>query len=82
VQDIATQWADPHFTARGIRQQATHPINGPEWLYTAPWTMEHNRPEIRASAPLLGQHNDHVFRTLLGLDADHVERLKADGVIA
>ena len=82
VQDIAAQWADPHFTARGIRQQATHPINGPEWLYTAPWTMEHNRPEIRASAPLLGQHNDHVFRTLLGLDADHVERLKADGVIA
>ena len=82
VQDIAAQWADPHFQARGIRQDAHHPLTGPESLYRAPWAMECSRPEIGASAPLLGQHNDYVFETLLGLAPDHVAGLKADGVIA
>ena len=82
VQDIAAQWSDEHFAARGIRQQTVHPITGPELLYRAPWTMERNAPDIQASAPLLGQHNDYVFETLLGLDPERVARLKADGVIA
>ena len=82
VQDIAAQWADPHFQARGIRQDANHPLTGPESLYRAPWAMERSRPEIGGSAPLLGQHNDYVFQTLLGLAPDHVAGLKADGVIA
>ena len=82
VQDIAAQWADPHFAARALRQPATHPLSGPEMLYRTPWNMECSRPEIRASSPLLGQDNDHVFESLLGLDADEVARLKADGVIA
>ena len=82
VQDIPAQWADPHFAARGLRQGVTHPISGPELLYRTPWNMEHSRPEIRASAPLLGQHNAYVFKTLLGIgDADLV-RLQADGVVA
>ena len=82
VQDIAAQWADPHFAARRLRQPTLHPLSGPELLYRTPWNMERSRPEIRASAPLLGQDNDYVFETLLGLDPDHLARLKADGVIA
>jgi crotonobetainyl-CoA:carnitine CoA-transferase CaiB-like acyl-CoA transferase len=82
VQDITAQWSDPHFQARAIRQEAIHPFTGSEFLYQAPWRMERSRPEIQSSAPLLGQHNDYVFETLLGLHADRVARLKADGVIA
>lgn len=82
VQDIAAQWADPHFAARGLRQAVTHPISGPELLYRTPWSMEVDRPEIGASAPLLGQHNDYVFKTLLGLADGDVARLKAAAVIA
>lgn len=82
VQDIAAQWSDPHFHARGIREATVHPISGPEFLYHAPWKMERSRPEIRNSAPLLGQHNDFVFGTLLGLDPERIARLKTDGVIA
>lgn len=82
VQDIAAQWADPQFVARGIRQETTHRLTGTEYLYRTPWTMERNGPQIQASAPLLGEHNDHVFQDLLGLDAQEVAQLKADGVIA
>ena len=82
VQDIAAQWTDPQFAARGLRHRVTHPISGPELLYRTPWNMERSRPEIRASAPLLGQHNDYVFKTLLGLGDDQLARLQADGVVA
>lgn len=82
VQDIPAQRADPGLQARGMRGEANHPITGPESLYRVPWKMERCRPEIRSSAPLLGQHNEYVFQTLLGLDAERVARLVADGVIA
>ena len=82
VQDIAAQWADPQFLSRRVRHEAVHPISGAELLYHAPWAMARNGPEIRASAPLLGQDNDYVFGTLLGLDSDHLARLKTDGVLA
>ncbi|MFN0161589.1 MAG: CoA transferase, partial [Burkholderiales bacterium] len=82
VQDIAAQWADPQFESRGIRQETTHRLTGTEYLYRTPWTMERNGPQIQTSAPLLGEHNDQVFQNLLGLDAQEVAQLKADGVIA
>lgn len=82
VQDIAEQWADPHFAARQIRRDAVHPITGPEQLYCAPWQMEANGPQIGASAPILGAHNDLIFGEVLGLDAQELARLKASGVLS
>ena len=82
VQDVREQWHDPHFSARGVRQTVTHPISGTEQLYRAPWLMSPPRPLIHSSAPLLGEHNDHVFGKLLGLSSDHIAALKAKGVIA
>ncbi len=82
VQDIAAQQDDAQFLARGIRQEAVHPITGTEQLYRTPWCMDASPPRIRASAPMLGQHNDYVFGTLLGMDQQRIEQLKSEGVIA
>ncbi|MBL8381550.1 MAG: CoA transferase [Burkholderiales bacterium] len=82
VQDIAAQWADPQFEARGIRQATTHRLTGAERLYRTPWTMARHPPRIRASAPLLGEHNAQVFCDLLGMAPGEVAQLQADGVIA
>jgi crotonobetainyl-CoA:carnitine CoA-transferase CaiB-like acyl-CoA transferase len=82
VQDVAAQHADPHFEGRGLRVGVTHAINGPERLYRTPWSMEHHRPEMHHSAPLLGQDNAYVFGTLLGLRSSEIERLQTTGVIA
>ena len=39
-----------------------------------PWTMER--------APLLGEHNAQVFRDIVGLGADEIAALEAEGVLA
>jgi crotonobetainyl-CoA:carnitine CoA-transferase CaiB-like acyl-CoA transferase len=82
VLDVPGQWADPHYQARGIRQKVVHPISGEEWLYRAPWRMERHPAQVRRSAPLLGEHNRHVFGTLLGLPDAEIDSLMQSGVIA
>jgi len=37
---------------------------------------------VRRPAPAFGEHNDYVFRTLLGLTEDELVRLKETGIIA
>ena len=82
VQDIAAQQQDPQFVARATRQRAHHAITGEEWLYRTPWVMESDTPQIRASAPLLGQHNNFVFGHILGMSAQEIALLKEEGVLA
>ena len=37
---------------------------------------------INWSGPELGEHNEEVLGAILGLDADAIERLRADGIVA
>jgi crotonobetainyl-CoA:carnitine CoA-transferase CaiB-like acyl-CoA transferase len=37
--------------------------------------------ELRAAAPILGQHNDEVFHGMLGMSAEEIEQLKKESVI-
>ncbi len=43
--------------------------------------LSETMPEIRCPAPTLGQHNDEVYQSLLGLSGEELEALRADGVI-
>ena len=47
----------------------------------APWHMSLTPPIIEHAAPLLGEHNDYVFGTVLGISAAERERLVAERVI-
>lgn len=74
--------ADPHFHARGSFVHIDHPDTG---VYPYPgfmWRFSLTPPAVRSAAPRFAEGNDYVFGRLLGLDADAIERLYAEGVSA
>ena len=43
--------------------------------------MSNTPGSINWSGPALGEHNDEVLGQILGLSADVLDRLRADGII-
>jgi crotonobetainyl-CoA:carnitine CoA-transferase CaiB-like acyl-CoA transferase len=70
-----------HLEARGFFQEVDHPVIGRIKVPFRMWNMSESAAQYRLPAPLLGQHNDEVYRDLMGLDADTVSKLTARGVI-
>jgi len=81
VMNIEDQFLDPHFQERQAYVEIEHPHVGIEWLYGMPWLLSDTPGSVRAAAPLLGEHNEYVFRELLGLPIDEIERLQERQVI-
>ena len=77
--DIGELVHDPHVIKRGAIIQQNHAVAGEINVYRAPWTSAltaKNPP-----APLLGEHNDYVFKTLLGLSDNEIAKLTEQKVI-
>jgi crotonobetainyl-CoA:carnitine CoA-transferase CaiB-like acyl-CoA transferase len=73
---------DPHFQARGFPVDVDHPELGSSFTYPgAPYKLMASPWEIRRRAPMLGEDNQRVYSTELGLTAAELATLKADGVI-
>ena len=75
------QYHDSHFRERGIFVEVNHPRSGREVFYGIPWKLSDTPGEVRASGPLLGQHNEYVFKELLGLSQDDFEQLVEEKII-
>ena len=74
---------DPHL--RGNRNLEAALCNGdyPEvdWLRPA-YRFTNSDIDLRTPPCLFGEHNDYVYRDLLGFDEDTIERLRAAGHVA
>ncbi len=82
VYGLEEQAADPHFRSRGLMARPEHPRIGPVPVFAHPIKLSDTPGEVRATAPMLGEHNAKVFQELLGLSAQEIARLSAEGVIA
>jgi crotonobetainyl-CoA:carnitine CoA-transferase CaiB-like acyl-CoA transferase len=82
VYGLGEQARDPHFKARGLVARPEHPRLGAVPVFAHPIKLADTPGEVRAPAPMLGEHNQKVFRGLLGLSAEEIERLSAEGIIA
>lgn len=76
-QDILT---DPHLRERGMVVTIEHPTRGTITMPGCPVQLTDSPVEARP-APLLGEHNEEVYRELLGLTADTLENLEKEGAV-
>ena len=71
---------DPHIQARGFFGTVTHPVLGVFQQAGSPFMVDGERSGP-SPGPLLGQHNDEVFRGELGLERRELEVLVGEGII-
>ena len=73
--------ADPHFAAREAIVRLVHPQLGELPMQGVFPRLGSTPGRVRRVGPELGEHNDEVYRGLLGLADGEIEELSADGVI-
>ena len=72
---------DAHLNARGTLVELEQQIVGRKPVMRLPYLLNPGPNGRYFPAPLLGEHNDLVFRELLGLSDDAIEDLRASKVI-
>ncbi|MCC6381562.1 MAG: CoA transferase [Dehalococcoidia bacterium] len=82
VLTIPELMADPHLRTRGQWVRQTHADAGTWEVEAPPWLLERTPGSVRLPAPGFAEHNDYVFRELLGLGAEEIDALYAAGVTA
>ena len=72
---------DPHFRARDAIVSVPHPDFGELKMQNVAPKLSETPGSVRSPSPALGQHNDEVYRQLLGLSAERYADLKTAQVI-
>jgi crotonobetainyl-CoA:carnitine CoA-transferase CaiB-like acyl-CoA transferase len=73
---------DPQLEARGWWEEVVPPeVGEPHRFVTAPWRLSASPFRPSTPAPLLGEHNDQVYREILELSADDYAVLRKADVI-
>ncbi|MEM7080738.1 MAG: CoA transferase [Pseudomonadota bacterium] len=78
AEDIAR---DPHYAARDSLIAIDDPEQGPVQMPGVIPKLTGSPGQVRHTGPHLGEHNDEVYQELLGLSADTLEDLAAEGII-
>jgi len=81
VMTTEDQYFNPHFMERQSYIEIEHPLVGVEALYGIPWRLSETPGEIQRPAPNLGEHNEYVFKDLLGMDSKRFDQLVQNKVI-
>jgi formyl-CoA transferase len=72
---------DPHFQAREAIVSVPHPDFGELKMQNVAPKLSRTPGRVRSPSPALGQHNDEIYRDLLGMQADRYAQLQAAKVI-
>lgn len=81
INTLADVFADPQVQARGLKVTVPHPIAGQLPLVASPMKLSATPVDYRLPPPMLGEHTDDILGATLGLDAEAIARLRADGVV-
>jgi crotonobetainyl-CoA:carnitine CoA-transferase CaiB-like acyl-CoA transferase len=72
---------DPQIAHRGHFVRLSHPTFGQTVVEGPRYLLSETPGAVRRAAPMFGQDNEYVLTALLGVDADEVKRLAAEGVL-
>lgn len=78
IKDIET---DPHVIEREMIVSLEHPRLGTIRSPASPFRLSLTPPVYHRAPPLVGEHTAEVLMGVLGLAADDVARLEADGIV-
>jgi len=81
VNTIPQAYADPQVRARHMVMEVNHGRWGRVPLIGNPLKLSRSPATVRHTAPAVGEHNHQVYGELLGLTAEEIARLHAQGVI-
>ena len=81
LNDERDAYEDPHLRARGFFEEITHAEAGTHRYPGIIWKMARTPNAIRLPPCLLGEHNDYVYRELLGLNEERYREMEEAGHI-
>ena len=70
-----------HLKARGMIQRLTHPRAGSITVFGVPIKLHATPGAVKTPPPTLGQHTDHVLKSLVKLKPAQIRNLRAEGAI-
>lgn len=82
VQNFEDLVHDPQLSHRQHFREVDHPVIGRHLCERGGTRFSGTPDDIRTPAPCLGQHNEYVYRELLGMSAEEYAALDADGVFS
>jgi len=74
-------FADPHFAAREAIVRIAHPEIGQLAMHNVFPRLSESPGAVRWAGPSLGEHNEEIYRGLLGLTEDKLAALATAGII-
>ncbi|HEX5611442.1 MAG TPA: CaiB/BaiF CoA-transferase family protein [Burkholderiales bacterium] len=81
INNMKEVFEDPQVQHRGLRVDIPHPLGGKAPVVASPMRLSETPVEYRIAPPLLGQHNDEIYRGLLGKTEAELSKLKSAGIV-
>jgi crotonobetainyl-CoA:carnitine CoA-transferase CaiB-like acyl-CoA transferase len=81
VADIADAVASPQIAAREMLLEIEHRTLGPLPVLGTPVKLSATPGSMRKAPPMIGEDNDHVYGSVLGLSPSQIAELRASGAI-
>lgn len=81
VMDQRDAYHDAQLISRGFFEVVSHREAGTHLYPGMLWKMPKTPMSIRRPPPCLGEHNDYVFRDVLGMSEDEVAELEKENII-
>ncbi len=81
VMDEKDAYSDPHLRVRGFFNELTHPVCGTHLYPGIAWKMSKTPNHLKLPPPCLGEHNEYVYKQVIGVTDEEYAELVKEGHI-